>query len=82
MMTNPDWEDDAQDHNVIDFNRAHKRMKREKQSRRRNKRILLLVAAVLAAVVLAVIFFQIREVVGEKGFWQNFGNAARLYWNV
>lgn len=60
------------DDRILDFSKM--KQKHSQRMKARKKVILLVIASLTAvvALVLAVLFFQVREVVDQKDFWQNF----------
>lgn len=58
---------------IIDFNKA--RRKKLRPARRRAA-IVGGIAAAAAAIVGFAVFFQAREVLSDKSFWQNFNSST------
>lgn len=68
LMNNDEFEK-----KIIDFNKA--RRKKLRPARRRAA-IIGGIAAIAATIVGLAVFFQAREVLTDKSFWQNFNSSA------
>lgn len=65
---------DSDDH-ILDFSKMKQKKQERLKARRRMLVLVIALVTVVVAIVATILFFQVREAVEDKGFWQNFNSS-------